>query len=418
MEFSRLGQKFTAHSGILQLMADLGEALSSDEPVIMLGGGNPAKIPQVQQVLRQRMYDILVDEDRFDSIISDYAPPAGNLAFRQAVADLLRREFGWPLGPENIALTNGSQTAFFYLFNLFGGETADGGFRHILLPLTPEYIGYADAGIADDLFISARPSIEYLDDVLYKYHVDFSHLQVDDSIGAICVSRPTNPTGNVLTDDEVAHLAQLAREHDIPLIIDGAYGTPFPSIIFTEAQPIWDEHIVLLLSLSKLGLPGARTGIVIANETITSAIASMNAIASLAPGNIGAGIALEMARSGELISLGQQIIKPYYGTKAEKALEWFAEAMRDTPYRIHKPEGAFFLWVWFPDLPITSGELYTRLKNRGVVVVPGHYFFPGLQESWQHRYECLRVSYAQEDAVVQQGIQIIAEEARKAYEQG
>ena len=418
MEFSRLGQKFTAHSGILQLMADLGEALSSDEPVIMLGGGNPAKIPQVQQVLRQRMYDILVDEDRFDSIISDYAPPAGNLAFRQAVADLLRREFGWPLGPENIALTNGSQTAFFYLFNLFGGETADGGFRHILLPLTPEYIGYADAGIADDLFISARPSIEYLDDVLYKYHVDFSHLQVDDSIGAICVSRPTNPTGNVLTDDEVAHLAQLAREHDIPLIIDGAYGTPFPSIIFTEAQPIWDEHIVLLLSLSKLGLPGARTGIVIANETITSAIASMNAIASLAPGNIGAGIALEMARSGELISLGQQIIKPYYGTKAEKALEWFAEAMRDTPYRIHKPEGAFFLWVWFPDLPITSGELYTRLKNRGVVVVPGHYFFPGLQEPWQHRYECLRVSYAQEDAVVQQGIQIIAEEARKAYEQG
>ena len=418
MEFSRLGQKFTAHSGILQLMADLGEALSSDEPVIMLGGGNPAKIPQVQQVLRQRMYDILVDEDRFDSIIGDYAPPAGNLAFRQAVADLLRREFGWPLGPENIALTNGSQTAFFYLFNLFGGETADGGFRRILLPLTPEYIGYADAGIADDLFISARPSIEYLDDVLYKYHVDFSHLQVDDSIGAICVSRPTNPTGNVLTDDEVAHLAQLAREHDIPLIIDGAYGTPFPSIIFTEAQPIWDEHIVLLLSLSKLGLPGARTGIVIANETITSAIASMNAIASLAPGNIGAGIALEMARSGELISLGQDVIKPYYHAKAEKALAWFAEAMRDTPYRIHKPEGAFFLWVWFPDLPITSGELYTRLKNRGVVVVPGHYFFPGLQEPWQHRYECLRVSYAQEDAVVQQGIQIIAEEARKAYEQG
>ena len=415
MQFSKLGQKFTAHSGIMQLMADLGDALNSDEPVIMLGGGNPAKIPEVQAVLRQRTYDILLDEARFDSIIGDYAPPAGNLAFRKAVAELLRREFGWDLGPENIALTNGSQTAFFYLFNLFGGEAPDGSFRRILLPLTPEYIGYADAGIADDLFVSAKPSIEYVDDVLYKYHVDFAHLDVGDDIAAICVSRPTNPTGNVLTDDEMAHLAQIAHEHDIPLIIDGAYGTPFPNIIFTQAQPLWDDHIVLLLSLSKLGMPGARTGIVVANETIISAIASMNAIASLAPGNIGAGIALDMARTGELIRLGQEVIRPYYQGMAQKALAWFAEAMGDTPYRIHKPEGAFFLWVWFPELPITSAELYARLKDRGVVVVPGHYFFPGLKEDWRHRYECLRVSYAQPDELVRRGIAIIAEEARRAY---
>ncbi len=415
MRFSTFGQKFTAQTGIMQLMADLGDALSSDRPVIMLGGGNPAKIPQVQQVLRQRMYDILLDEDRFDSIIGDYAPPAGNLPFRQAIAQLLRQEFGWDLGPENIALTNGSQTAFFYLFNLFGGPTPEGGFRRILLPLTPEYIGYADAGVVPDLFVAARPSIEYLDDVLYKYHVDFRHLQVGEDIGAICVSRPTNPTGNVLTDEEMAHLAQIAREQDIPLIIDGAYGTPFPNIIFTQAQPLWDEHIVLLLSLSKLGMPGARTGIVIANETVISAIASMNAIASLAPGNIGAGLALEMARSGELIQIGREVVGPYYRAKAQKALTWFAESMRDTPYRIHKPEGAFFLWVWFPQLPITSAELYQRLKDRGVVVVPGHYFFPGLQEDWRHRYECIRVSYAQDDALVRRGIEIIAQEVRQAY---
>ena len=418
MQFSKLGRKFKAHSGILQLMADLGEALNSDEPVIMLGGGNPAKIPGVQQVLRQRMYDILLDEARFDSIIGDYAPPQGNLAFRKAVAELLRLEYGWPLGPENIALTNGSQTGFFYLFNIFGGEMADGGFKRILLPLTPEYIGYADAGIAEELFVSTRPNIEYLDDVLYKYHVDFEHLRVGEDIGAICVSRPTNPTGNVLTDEEMAHLAQLAHQHDIPLIIDGAYGTPFPNIIFTEAEPLWDDHIVLLLSLSKLGMPGARTGVIVANETIAAAIGSMNAVASLAPGNIGAGIALDMARTGELISVGREMVRPFYQAGAQKALAWFAEAMGDTPYRIHKPEGAFFLWLWLPDLPITSAELYLRLKRRGVIIVPGHYFFPGLQEEWRHQYECIRVSYAQKDEVVKAGIAIIAEEVARAFAQG
>jgi len=414
MQFSKLGQKFTAQTGILQLMDDLGEALNSDQPMIMLGGGNPAMIPQMQQVLRQHMYDILRDEPRFDRIIGAYGPPQGDLSFRKALARMLHEQYGWQLTPENIALTNGSQTAFFYLFNMFGGETADGGFRRILLPLAPEYIGYADAGIAEDLFVSARPTIEYIDDVLYKYHVDFEHLQVGEDIAAICVSRPTNPTGNVLTDEEIRHLAQLARQRHIPFIIDGAYGTPFPNIIFTEAQPVWDENIVLLLSLSKLGMPGARTGIVIANETIVSAIASMNAIASLAPGNIGAGIALELARTGEIIQLARDVVRPFYLRKAKQALAWFAEFMGDVPYRIHKPEGAFFLWVWFPGLPIGSAQLYERLKARGVIIVPGHYFFPGLKGDWRHRHECIRVSYAQEDATVRAGVKIIAEEARRA----
>lgn len=42
-----------------------------------------------------------------------------------------------------------------------------------------------------------------LPDGQFKYHVDFEHLTIGDDIGAICVSRPTNPTGNVITDDEV-----------------------------------------------------------------------------------------------------------------------------------------------------------------------------------------------------------------------
>jgi valine--pyruvate aminotransferase len=89
--------------------------------------------------------------------------------------------------------------------------------------------------------------------------------------------------------------------------------------------------------------------------------------------------------------------------------------MGDVPYRIHKPEGAFFLWLWFPGLPIGSAALYQRLKARGVIIVPGHYFFPGLQEPWQHQFECIRVSYAPAADAVRAGIQIIAEEARRAF---
>ncbi len=418
MQLSTFGQKFTAHSGILQLMDDLGHALASGPDMIMLGGGNPAAIPAIQSALRQHMYDMLQDEESFERMVGNYGPPQGDKAFAGALADLLHRTYGWDIGPQNIALTNGSQTAFFYLFNLLAGTFPDGSHKRILLPIAPEYIGYADVGLVDDLFVAQKPEIEHRDDRMFKYRVDFGALTVGDDIAAICVSRPTNPTGNVLTDDEVAHLSSLARAHDIPFLIDNAYGAPFPSILFTAAQPMWDDHIILCLSLSKLGLPGTRTGIIVARADIIRAISSLNAVLSLAPGNTGAALMLDWVRNGDIIRLSQNIIQPFYQRKAEQAVAWMRAALDarpGIPCHIHQPEGAFFLWLWFPDLPITSAELYERLKRRRVIVVPGHHFFPGLRADWRHKYECIRVNYAGDENTVRQGIAIIAEEVQKAY---
>ena len=414
MHFSRFGKKFTGQSGILQLMEDLGAAAKGDD-VIMLGGGNPGQIPAVEAHFRQRMVNILDNDDEFEQLTGRYSPPMGSVAFTRALATLLKNHYGWNIGPQNIALTNGSQTAFFYLFNLFAGEFDDGSRKKILLPLAPEYIGYLDVGLVDDFFIASKPEFEFFDNHLFKYHVDFDAVSVTDDIGAICVSRPTNPTGNVLTDPEIEKLDALARQHDIPLIIDNAYGTPFPNIIFTEAKPIWNENIILCMSLSKLGLPGLRTGIIIANERVVSAISGLNAVVSLAPGSFGAGLALEMIQNGEIINLSQDSVRPFYEEKVNRVVAQLQTELADVDFYVHKPEGAIFVWLWFKDLPITSQALYERLKARGVLVVPGEYFFPGLQEEWQHKYECIRVNYALDDNVVRRGISIIADEVKKAY---
>ena len=52
MQFSQFGQKFTQKTGILQLMDDLGNALNSDKPMKMLGGGNPARLDEVNAAYR------------------------------------------------------------------------------------------------------------------------------------------------------------------------------------------------------------------------------------------------------------------------------------------------------------------------------------------------------------------------------
>ena len=119
MQLSKFGEKFTAKTGILQLMDDLGSALSSGEEVLMLGGGNPSYIPQVQACFREKMAQLFDDGNRFERMVGDYASPSGSRSFAEAIATLLRQMFGWQITADNIALTNGSQNAFFCLFNLF-----------------------------------------------------------------------------------------------------------------------------------------------------------------------------------------------------------------------------------------------------------------------------------------------------------
>jgi valine--pyruvate aminotransferase len=215
---------------------------------------------------------------------------------------------------------------------------------------------------------------------------------------------------------ELTRLDALARTLEVPLIVDAAYGAPFPGIQFEDESVLWNDNVVLCLSLSKIGLPALRTGIVVANEAIVEAITAITATTALAPGSAGAVLVEPLLASGELEELCRHVIRPHYAAARDQALEWIREAMRGLPLRVHRAEGAFFLWLWFPGLPIGSDELYRRLKARGVFVVDGRHFFPGLEQPWQHRHECIRVSYAQPREAVQRGVSIIAEEVRRAYE--
>ncbi len=416
MNFSMFGDRGNSTSGIKSLMDDLGHAMSVNRDMLMLGGGNPAHINEIQNIFRESMMSVMDSGTLFEECIGNYDSPQGNITFIEELAVLLKREFGWNIKSSNIALTNGSQSAFFLLFNMFSGRFRDGSFKKILFPLTPEYIGYSDVGITtDEIFTSIRPEISYPDDHIFKYNIDFDRIKIDENIGAICVSRPTNPTGNVLSDFEMDKLISLSKNHDIPLIIDSAYGTPFPDIIFTEAKPYWNEQIIVCMSLSKLGLPGVRTGIIIASEQVIDAVSHMNAVINLAPGSFGAVLAEPLVKSGEIITMSINIIKPHYLKKAELAVNLFKQKLDGVDYYIHKPEGAFFLWLWLKGMKIDSNTLYMRLKERGVLIVPGHYFFPGLPEEWSHKNECIRVTYSQEESDVARGIDIIAQEIKKGY---
>ena len=268
MSYSDFGKKFTQSSGIVELMNDLGEALSINPDMLFLGGGNPAQIPAAQALFKAHLQSIIGQQSQIDRLLGNYQSPQGDPSVCDALASYLKRNLGWDVTRKNIAIANGSQSAFFIIANLLAGQRGDQE-TSIHLPLSPEYVGYADSGLSDNFFSASKPTIELLPNRMFKYHVDFDHLDIPMTAAALCISRPTNPTGNMLSDTEVEHLNALAEARGIPFIIDGAYGLPFPDIRFVPATAIWNNNIIMMLSLSKLGLPGVRGGIVIGNEELS-----------------------------------------------------------------------------------------------------------------------------------------------------
>ncbi len=61
--------------------------------------------------------EIGAEPGALEHMLGNYEPPAGNSGFREGLAGMFRREFGWEIGPQNVGVTAGGQTAFFFLFN-------------------------------------------------------------------------------------------------------------------------------------------------------------------------------------------------------------------------------------------------------------------------------------------------------------
>ena len=114
MKLSAFGQKFSGNAGITVLMDDITNALSSDRDMIMMGGGNPANIPQIEAIMQQRLQILSSNPAAVRQLLGSYDPAQGNMALIDALAELFSKKLGWAVTRHNIALTNGSQSAFFY----------------------------------------------------------------------------------------------------------------------------------------------------------------------------------------------------------------------------------------------------------------------------------------------------------------
>ncbi|MBD2437287.1 valine--pyruvate transaminase [Nostoc sp. FACHB-110] len=416
---TKIGAQMSNLTGVRAIMKDIVETLqaSQGQELINLSAGNPLILPEVEQLWRDATAELLASSE-YGEVVCRYGSSQGYAPLIEAIANDFNKRYGLNLTPRNILITPGSQTLYFYAANAFGGYTVNGELRQIVLPLSPDYTGYGGVCLHPEALVAYKPTLDIdAANHKFKYRPDFSQLSVTENTGCIIFSRPCNPTGNVMTEDEVKKIAALAAAYNVPVLIDSAYAPPFPALNFTDMQPVFGDNIIHCMSLSKAGLPGERIGVAIGDEKLIQVLECFQTNMCIHPSRYGQAIASRAINSGSLVQISEQVIRPFYQQKFTVLESTLESAMpKDLPWFLHRGEGAIFAWLWLKDLPMTDWEFYQELKKVGVIVVPGSTFFPGLKEEWQHKHQCLRISLTGSDDEIVSGMQRLAKAVEQAYQ--
>lgn len=417
---TQFGTQMSNLTGVRAIMKDIIETLRAGQgqDFINLSAGNPVILPEVEQLWRDCTAQLLASPE-YGEVVCRYGSSQGYQPLIDAIARDFNQRYGLSITERNILITPGSQSIYFYGANAFGGYTQAGELKQIVLPLSPDYTGYGGVSLTPEAVIAYKPSLD-IDEAAhrYKYRPDFSQLKINQTTGCVIFSRPCNPTGNVLSDNEVRKIAELAAPDHVPVFIDSAYAPPFPALNFTEMTPIFGDNIIHCLSLSKAGLPGERIGVAIGDPNLIGILESFQTNLCIHSSRYGQAIAARAINSGALAEISVNVIRPYYQHKfavLETALNQFMP--KELPWFLHRGEGAIFAWLWLKDLPITDWDFYQHLKQVGVIVVPGNTFFPGLREEWEHKHQCIRISLTASDRELETAMQRLVQVTQKVYQQ-
>ena len=415
---SQFGSQMSQLTGVRAIMKDIIETLknNADQEFINLSAGNPVILPEVEQLWRECTQELLKSEE-YGEVVCRYGSSQGYKPLIDAIVQDFNARYDLNLSDRHILITGGSQALYLYAANAFGGYTTSGELKQVVLPLSPDYTGYGGVSLTPEALLAYKPTLEIdRSHHRFKYRPDFSQLAINKQTGCVIFSRPCNPTGNVISDEEVAKIANLARNYDVPVLIDSAYAPPFPALNFTSMTPQFGDNIIHCMSLSKAGLPGERIGIAIGDPQLIQILESFQTNACIHSSRYGQAIAAKAIASGRLAQIAENTIRPHYQRKLEILANTLDSAMpQELPWYLHQGEGAIFAWLWLQDLPITDWEFYQQLKQVGVIVVPGSTFFPGLNQDWQHKQQCLRISLTATEEEIAVAMHRLAKVAQEVY---
>jgi len=296
--------------------------------------------------------------------INQYAITWGAPALRLAIAEKYRRWYGMDVDPEReITVTCGATEAMASTFLAL----LDPGDEVIIL--APFYENYGpDAILAD-----ARPVYVPLDGPDWRLDPERLRRAFTPRTRAIVVNTPHNPTGRVLTRDEMSLIASLCVEHDVMAFTDEIY----EHIRYAGAHhalatwPGMRERTVTISGLSKtFSCTGWRLGYALAPEAQSVAIRKVHDFLTVgAPAPLQAAAAVAMRFDADYYN---QLARDY-----RERRDLLAAALSEAGFVFSLPQGAYYILADFSALSDASDDAFAKWMTAdvGVATVPGSSFY-------------------------------------------
>lgn len=401
------GTSLASSNGLRTIMEDIAHTLrdadASTSDYMNLSIGNPAPIPEVTAFWHALMQDVIAESGA--DKLGSYCASRGDHALLLEIACFFWTRLDWDIGPENIVVGPGSQFLCFAIGMLF--SDCD---HPVIPPCLPDYTGYDALRVGRDSLRGLAPEIVSLGPRSFRYRMNESALEKVHRGGLFVASSPRNPTSDVLDRQALSLILQAADRTDATVVLDHAYGLPFPGIAHGTSRMKLEARLLHCFSLSKAGLPGACLWFAIGDSDRIQALTAFVSTAVLYASRLSQDIAKAALRDQGILAFAADHISPHYRKATELAQRAAQAGLHPSiNWNTHTQDGGIFLWLscdepWCDDL-----DPHCMFKERGVFFTPGRYFFLGSGPvlSWMH--QCLRISLNQPPETLEYGLTILAE---------
>ncbi|WP_190198177.1 pyridoxal phosphate-dependent aminotransferase [Streptomyces djakartensis] len=332
---------------------------------------------------------------------NQYPPGPGVPELRAAVTAHQRRRYGLSYDPDTEVLVTAGATEAVAASLLALVEPGDE-----VIALEPYYDSYA-ACIA---MAGGRrvPVTLHAHEAEGRFRLDLDELRdaVTDRTRLLLINTPHNPSGTVLTREELAAIAELAVERDLLVVTDEVY----EHLVFDDAEhvplatfPGMRERTVTISSSGKtFSFTGWKVGWVTASPELVTAVRSAKQyLTYVSAGPFQYAVA-------EALSLPDSYFTDFRADMLAKR-NLLAAGLEEAGFRVYRPSGTYFITTDIRPLGETDGFTFCRAlpERAGVVAIPNAVFYDHREEGAPF----VRFAFCKRTGVLEEA----AERLRKAF---
>lgn len=349
------------------------------ENVLQFEGGEP--FPNTPDHIKDACVRALAENK------TRYAPSSGISPLLEAIADKLRRENGIPASASDVIVVNGGMQALFAAFQ----SSVNPGDE--VLMYSPYWTPVRD------LIGLTRGTPVLVDTMRARREGIRQTLEaaITERTRVLYVNTPQNPTGIVLTKNELEETARVARNHNLIVISDEAYEHVIydgPHISIASLEGMYERTITCYTFSKSYAMTGWRLGYAVAPEPFITALKKL----TLTSTN---GVSTPTQWAGLAAITGPNEFTEWCRDEYKIRRDLLVSGLRSVGFEIESPAGAFYAFPNASAFGTDSWEIANRLLDRaGVACLPGVIFGP---EGEGH----LRFSYSTSPDTIERGIEAL-----------